>query len=142
MIRILLVLVVLCAALGGAGYWNYQRNEHLDQDLQNRPYRTLKDRDLALLEQAYRDELASFTKKLQKQSQRLGGGDGKYAASDLQGKIEGFGKAQASAGRVRDTQLEVAERQVGVEHIEREKRIRAAGLDQEWNRIKRRLLTF
>jgi hypothetical protein len=143
MVRIAVAFLALVSGLGGAGYWNYQRNAGLDRDLENRPYRTLSTGDLQLLEQAYRDELTGYTQKLDVHRRAAASGhSGSYAPSDLQGKIEGFGRAQARAGQMREVNLEKLEREVGIEQIAHELTIREAGLDQPWNRIKRRLLTF
>ena len=143
MLRFFWTLLILVAALSGAAYWNYQRNAPLDRDLeQRRPFRTLSEKDLSALEQAYRDELAGHRQKLELYTQASSSSGGSYAPSDLQGRIDGFSKAQAGASRMRDLQLTVREREVELEQIARERQIRSTGMDQPWKRIKRRVLTF
>jgi hypothetical protein len=143
MLRFMWALTALCAALGGAGYWNYQRNAPLDEALkpEKRPYAKLSAADLSALEQAYRDELAGYVRQVD-QHARSGGGGGATGFGDLQGNIDEFGRAQAGAGRMRQAQLAQREQEVVLEQIARERELRAAGLDDPWNRFKRRLLTF
>jgi hypothetical protein len=142
MLRFFWALTALCAALGGAGYWNYQRNAPLDQELeQHRPYRTLSEADLAALEAAYRDELAGYARQVDRFA-RSGGGSSAAGPADLQGNIGDFDRAQAGASRMREAQLGQREQEVVLEQIARERQLRASGLDNPWNRFKRRLLTF
>jgi hypothetical protein len=49
---------------------------------------------------------------------------------------------QGDAASIRQLELAMAERQVELEAIQRERGIRESGLDDSWVRFKRRLLTF
>jgi hypothetical protein len=141
MLRCAWMLVAVIACLAGAGYWNYQRNADLDRELEDRPYRTLSNAQLKLLEQASRDELASYKQKLDMYS-RAAASSGPSQAADLQSNLEAFGRVQANSEYMRDMQSEKVQHEVEIERIEKERQIRAAGLDKRWTRIQRRLLKF
>ena len=138
--KALLALTVLVAAAAGGGYYNYERNAHLDEELAGRPYATLADAELDLLIAAYEQERAELEERLAVIASRAGGGRG--YGDDLMGKVKGFDRAQRHATQWRDAQAEMLDRQVAVESLEREKQIRTRGLDSEWQRVWRRVTTL
>ena len=134
------VLVALCAVLIG-GFVNYQRNAPLDVELQNRTYAELKQADLEALLAAYQLE----TQRLRvwvDQEPPAGTPDHAKGASDVGGKAETFARFQREANRCRALRQEVLEREATIEALEKEKSIRARGLDQPWRQILRRLTTL
>jgi len=141
MAKILVVLLVLVLCVGGAGYWNYQRNAPLDAELQNRPYAAYSDDELSLLREAYESEKSSHERRLERVAQS-GGAEQAYAPSDLSGKIDGFRAAQKQSARWKRARDEVLDREVEIERLQHELSIRARGLDDEWTRIMRRVTTL
>jgi hypothetical protein len=144
MLRFLWILVALCAMAGAAGAWNYRRNAHMDvEDLSGRPYHNLADRDLGLLEEAYRQELASYVKKVA-QYERATAAAGNLAGGvgDLKDKVETFERVQATAERMRQVQGAMREREVEIENLKREREFRSRPVPTRWDRIVRRVTTF
>ena len=108
----------------------------------HRPGRTLSEADLSALEGAYKEELAGFSRQVDRYARSGGGSSTAAGPADLQGNIGDFDRAQAGASRMREAQLGQREQEVVLEDIARERQLRASGLDNPWNRFKRRLLTF
>jgi hypothetical protein len=139
--RALVILLLFLALLGGAGFYNYDRNEHLDKDLQLRPYKGLSDTDLASLIEAYQQQISGMVA-----SHAAEGGPrdsiGRAAPSDLAGKLEAFEEFQQENVRWRERHRAVLGEQVTLDKLRLERAIRDAGLDQEWRRILRRLITL
>jgi len=141
MLRFFWTVTILLMLLAGGGYANYGRNAHLDAEFETRPYRTLSDSDLLLLEQANSKELAEYQRKVDLYARSVSnashGGD-----SDLSGQIENFDRAQELSGGMRAMQRAKSEREIEIKQIAQERSIRQRGLDDPWVRFKRRLLTF
>jgi len=140
--KFFLVLVLLVVGLGVAGFANYQRNEPLDHELQNRPYQAYKIEDLQKLENAYQGEMDGLQARLS----RTGGDNTRmldgYAPADFDGKLKAFERFQRKNNSWRDTNRARLEHEVELEKIQSELSIRERGLDDELTRIKRRVLTF
>jgi hypothetical protein len=139
--KAMLALVLLLAAAGGGGYYNYQRNAHLDEELGARPYASLSTEQLELLVAAYqqeRDELARQVAVVAADD----GSPSRAPAADFMGKVSDFDRAQRDSVRWREVRGQMLEREVELEKLEREKGIRARGLDDEWTRIWRRVTTL
>jgi hypothetical protein len=138
--KALFVLLLLLAAAGGGGYYNYQRNAHLDEELGARPYASLSTEQLELLIGAYEQERA----ELARQVALIASDDNAngYAPADLMGKVQGFDRAQRESGRWREIHGQMLEREVELDNLAHEKSIRARGLDDEWQRIWRRVVTL
>jgi hypothetical protein len=136
-----MLAIVLALALPLAGYANYQRNAHLDRELENRTYATLRTEDLDTLLAAYGEELDALRGRVGEGPE---GEDAiaRKAAADLSGKVESFERFQRQNQSWREQRGAVLERQATIAELEREKSIRARGLDRPWNRIKRRVLAF
>lgn len=136
-----LVALLLLMALPIAGYANYRRNAHLDRELENRTYATLRTEDLDALLAAYRSELEALHGRVAdgpKGEEEIA----RKAAADFSGKVESFERFQRSNQSWREQRGAVLERQATIAELEREKTIRDRGLDRPWNRIKRRVFTF
>ncbi|MEE8556953.1 MAG: hypothetical protein V3T14_03600 [Myxococcota bacterium] len=136
-VRIVLGALVLIA-LGGA--YNYHRNEYLDRDLESRAYRTVRDPDLVILREAYESELRA----LQDRYSRLGSpkGASRARSRDVKVKIGQFEAAQRHNERKKALHRQILEREIELEALRTEREIRVSGLDQEWRRVLRRLITL
>ena len=135
-----LVLFVLCALTIG-GFVNYRRNAPLDAELKNRTYADLKARDLDTLIQAYEQE----TRRLRAWVDQEPLADVPSQAlddSDLGGKVKTFERYQREANRWRSLRQEVLQREATLEALNKEKDLRARGLDQRWRQILRRITTL
>lgn len=135
-----LAIVLAVVVLGVAGFWNYDRNEHLDKDLEVRPYAGLSDGDLDGLLEAYEAQAATL-------QQSLGGGPDdsglrRIRPHDLGRKVEAFERFQAENRRWKEGHRKALASQVEIDRLRRERKIREAGLDQEWRRILRRVITL
>lgn len=134
----LFLLVVLL--LVGGGYVNYQRNAHLDKDLEFRPYKGLSDEDIQTLIQAHGDQVQQMASSLAGQAP-----DARVehlAPSDIQARLEAFESFQSEHQRWRDSRRELLSGQVMVDALRKEQEIRAAGLDKPWMRVLRRATTI
>ena len=65
-----------------------------------------------------------------------------YAPADFDGKLKAFEQFQRKNNSWRDTNRARLEHEVELEKIQKELAIRERGLDDEFTRIKRRVLTF
>ena len=59
-----LIVTLILLAVPGLGYYNYQRNAHLDQELENRTFDGLSEPDLRALEGAYSAELEQLRTRI------------------------------------------------------------------------------
>lgn len=141
MARFFIVLVLVVSGLGLAGWINYERNAHLDQELADRPYATLSDADLEALIEAYDQERARWAARSRSGDDRTRVMDG-YAPSDLQGKLQAFDRFQRKNEAWREANRARLDQEVVIEALRREQDIRNRGLHRERNRILRRLLTL
>jgi hypothetical protein len=135
-----LLILMLCALTIG-GFVNYRRNAPLDAELQNRTYADLKDPDLDTLIQAYEEETRRLRAWVEQEpsanvpSQALDD-------SDLGGKVKMFERYQRETNRWRSLRQEVLQREATLEALNKEKNLRARGLDERWRQILRRLITL
>ena len=140
--KFLLIVLVLGVALGIGGYTNYERNAHLDEELRDRPYAGYSDADLDSLTNAYEGEMSGLQARLGKaagDNTRVMDG---YAPADFDGKVKAFEQFQRKNNAYRDTNRKRLGHQVELENLQKEQRIRSEGLNDEFTRIKRRVLTF
>jgi hypothetical protein len=137
--RAFLIALVALAALCAGGYWNYQRNAYLDQDLEFRPFKTYSDAQIAQLVEAHRQNVVRLHLQAgEAPNVNMVGVD----ESDLEGKIAAFERFGRLNRAWKDRHGLALEEQVRVEGLEREQKIRAAGLHQPWRRVLRRVTTF
>ena len=140
--KLFLILLLLVAGVGIAGFANYQRNEALDHELQNRPLKAYAIEDLEKLANAYQGEMDGLQARLS----RTGGDNTRimdgYAPADFDGKLKAFEQFQRKNNTWRDTNRARLEHEIELEKIQKELAIRERGLDDEFTRIKRRVLTF
>jgi hypothetical protein len=135
-----LFILMLCALTIG-GFVNYRRNAPLDAELQNRTYADLNDPDLDTLIQAYEEETRRLGAWVDQApladvpSQALD-------ASDLGGKVKTFERYQRETNRWRSLRQEVLQREATLEALNKEKSLRARGLDKRWRQILRRVITL
>ncbi len=140
--KLFLGILVLVVGLGAAGYANYERNAPLDEELKDRPYKALAEDDLNALSSAYQKELDGLSGRLKATAgDKTGIMDG-YAPADFDGKVKAFESFQRKNNSWRDTNRLRLEHEGELEKIEKERRIRSEGLDDETTRILRRVLTF
>lgn len=120
------------------GTVNYRRNAHLETDIQqDRPYATLSDAELAALTGAYEQEREALEHSLAKLEAAADSGE-RYAPGDVQGKVNGFEKAQRQATRWNEVNGARLDQQVEIDRLERERKLRASGvLDRSmfWRRL-------
>lgn len=142
LMKILAVLVLLPLLLVGAAFSNYQRNAPLDEELRNRPYKSISDKDLAALLEAYKGEMQGFETRMNRFSKdRTKVMDG-FAPADYDGKVRAFESFQRKNESWRDANRARLGHVVELEKLEHEKSIRDRGLHIEKNRILRRITTF
>jgi hypothetical protein len=143
MLRLLWILCALCVATAGVGAWNYRRNAAMEQEVvEHRPYRQLSEKDLGLLEEAYQQELAVYTRKVEQYARAAAASGNLPGPTDLQGNVDSFQRVQASAERMRQVQGALREREAEIANIKRERELRAKPSEGRWDRILRRTLTF
>jgi hypothetical protein len=142
MAKFFAVLMGLIVAVAIGGYYNYQRNAHLDKELENRAYASLSDPDLDAL-------ISAHTTERDQMRATLGGGKADptrvmygFAPSDLKGKVQAFDHFQRRNSRLKELNRIALQHQVVIEALQREQSIRERGLDQESTRIIRRVTTF
>jgi hypothetical protein len=142
MVKAVLLLVVLVAAVAGAGYWNYNRNAGIEADLHKpRPFASLSTPDLLKLLAAYEGE----TNRAKARVAANPGSDSAISqkdASDVEGKAEAFAAFQRQNEAWKARRGNVIEHQVELEQLKFEKSIRDRHLDDPNEVFKRRLLTF
>jgi hypothetical protein len=136
--RIVLIgLVVL--VVGGA--YNYHRNQDLDEDLAFRPYRGVASADLAVLAQAYEEELEGLHRRYETFGEPL---DAEDPSSDpgVVVRLSDFERSQRVNERRKGLHRKILDREIELETLQTEQRIRRQGLDREWKRILRRATTL
>jgi hypothetical protein len=137
--RAFLIAIVALGVLCAGGAWNYQRNAYLDKDLEFRPFKTLTDAHLVQLLEAHKQNVVTLHMTAGKApSVNMAGID----ESDLEGKIAAFDRFERQNSAWKERHGLALQEQARVEGLEREQQIRAAGMDQEWRRILRRVSTF
>jgi hypothetical protein len=137
--RAFLIAIVALGVLCAGGAWNYQRNAYLDKDLEFRPFKTLTDAHLVQLLEAHKQNVVTLHMTAGKApSVNMAGID----ESDLEGKIAAFDRFERQNSAWKERHGIALQEQARVEGLEREQQIRAAGMDQEWRRILRRVSTF
>ena len=135
-------LILSLAIVSIGGFVNYQRNAHLDQELEQRPYASLSDEDLDTLKQAYEGERQGLQNRLNAYPEdRTGVMDG-FAPADLGGKLDAFDSFQRKNKSWRDTNRERLSHEIDLDKLNKEKSVRTRGLHIEHNRVWRRLTTF
>jgi len=143
--RFLGFVLVLAAAAGGLGYWNYQRNAHLDapEQREKRPYESLSDSEVEMLLAAYQSEKQKLEQQLALVAQRQDPMQG-YSPEDLSGKLQAFDKVQRNTEQWKRTNRQMLEQVVEIERLQKEQLTRAQGgaSNDEWARIWRRVSTF
>jgi hypothetical protein len=133
------MVVVVLALLGGGGFLNYQRNAHLDKDTEFRPLKTYTDEQLAQLIEAHRENVVRLHRNAGAAPSMSTSG---VHASDLEAKIEAFDRFERLNSAWKDKHALALQEQVRVEAIEREQKLRRAGLHKPWRRVLRRVITF
>lgn len=135
MARRLALLAVLLAALGGGGFWNYQRNL-VREEAEAGPYHAYSDDQLAALRKAYEGEIAAHRQR--------------YAASKaaprqeargqlLDEQVRDYERASARGRAIRDAGGDLAEREATLALIREEEAKRGGDPTQIFLR---RLTTF
>jgi hypothetical protein len=124
--RVVLPILVLLVALGGAGAWNYQRNLVAeDSDQKPRPFQSYASSDLEALRSAYSQEIAAYQKMYASQDAK------RRRASDtgmIDERVEEFDRVRLASSRLRELSADVAEREARLREIELELRQRAGQL--------------
>ena len=133
------IVLLGVVAVGGVGYWNYERNAALDEDLQHRPFKTYSTEQVSQLLDAHRQNVTSLAAAAgQAPSMNVRGVD----ESDLEGKIDAFDRFQRKNSQWKTKHRRALTEMTQVDALELELSIREAGLDQEWVRITRRATHF
>jgi hypothetical protein len=141
MFKYVFLLIVLVVGLGGAGYYNYQRNAAMDADLaENRPYRAVPSADLAKI-------IASTQKDVARRKANLASAPSGASnidatdASDVGGRAHAFEGFQRENDAWKNQRGAAMEQEVLLKDLLHEKQLRDKDLDPV-SRIKRRVLTF
>ena len=142
MAKFFAALLVSLAMIAGAGFYNYQRNAALDLELSNRSYANLSDADLYALIEAYTGEGAKLKRTLSGATGDPTAAMNGFAPGDLDGRLAAFNDFQKRNERFKRVSRAELQHRVMIEALEHERTIRARGLDDEWTRIRRRVLTF
>jgi hypothetical protein len=132
----LLFALVACLVVGGA--YNYHRNAYLDEDLEFRAYKGLKGADLKVLTQAYEAELQGLQARYAAFGDPDSAGGAKSTGQGVRVNLADFERAQRVNERRKKLHRQILEREVELEALRTEKKIRAEGLDRLWRRILRR----
>ena len=135
------LLLLILLGVPGLGFYNYHRNAHLDQELQNRTYANLSDADLNALAEAYRGEVDRLRRMLTEDPDGQAALDG-IAAGDFGRKVKRFESFQQENREWKAARGQAMEREAALEELERELSIRERRLDEPLQRVKRRLLHF
>jgi hypothetical protein len=117
-----MVLLVLLAALGGYGTWNYQRNVEAEK-AEPRPFASYTDADIEALVQAYEQEIAVYGQRWEKVSGRS------VKVRDVghtDQRVREFERVQGIAREQRALTSELARRHVALEQLTAEQAKRAA----------------
>jgi hypothetical protein len=135
MAKKLTMLLVLLAALAGAGYWNYQRNLAKEQK-EKGPYASYSDEQLSALAKAYESEIGSAGQRYAaEKSNRHTASDKQYADEQMQE----FEKAAQRGRAIRDAGGDLSEREATLRDIKTELGKRGGNAQEIFLR---RLLTF
>jgi hypothetical protein len=132
------LLVVLVLALGVGGAWNYRRNLEAEAMESPRPYRTLSDVEIEQLITAYRSEIDEWAVR---------GGEARTRPSSVrerahfEDRIREFERVQRAGARERAVDDQLVMRQVELEKLEEEQRLRSGSQDVLALHL-RRLLTL
>jgi hypothetical protein len=114
--RRLMPLLVLLAALGAGGYWNYQRNL-AKENAEPRPFRGYGEAELRALADAYQAEVQAHQKRYDaaRASERTEGG-----GQLLDEKVRAFERASARGRTIRDAGGDLAEREAALADVRKE----------------------
>lgn len=132
--KLLALLVVLLAALGGA---NYLRNLRAEEAVP-RPYQSYSDAEIEALVEAYRTEAESLDRRLEDVRKGRVAPSGGTLIGD---RVEDYERARRKGERVRGLAREAADREATVEELERERAIRER-LDGGWRLHWERLVSI
>jgi hypothetical protein len=116
MLRRLVMLAVLLAAVAAAGAWNYQRNLAREEQ-EKGPYASYSDAQLAALKQAYEGEIAALQKRYQaRKAEPYRAGSGPLIGD----QVREFERASARGRAIRDAGGDLAEREATLADIDLE----------------------
>jgi hypothetical protein len=137
MFKYVLLLIVLVVGLGGAGYYNYQRNAAMDADLlEPRPYRAVPSADLAKIIASTQKDVARRKGSIASAPHGASAIDAKDA-SDVGGRANAFAGFQRENERWKNERGAMMEQEVLLKQLQHEKELRDKDLDP-MSRIKRR----
>lgn len=130
----LLLLLVLLGIFAGAMHWNYQRNLAREAS-EVRPFRSLSDRDLALLLEATEGEMASLD------AARSAARSAPEVAPAKGGRWSEFENAQRKGRQVRELGFRVSEHEASIREMKKELARRAA-MGDETSVLLRRIFVY
>lgn len=133
-----LLVVVLLIGLLVAGAWNYRRNLDTETAENARPYRTLSDAEVEQLIAAYRVEVTQWRQQV---AGTRGQSGGVRERAHLDERIREFERVHRAGRGERAIGQELAAREVELEKLEEEQRLRAGSQDVLALHL-RRLLTL
>jgi len=114
---------LLLVMAGGLLGWNYYRNYQIEMqdDKQKRPFAAFSEKDLAVMAEGYRQELAGAS------AGQRGGRVATRERFHFGDQVKEFERVQQETRRVRDRQIELAQVQAELQKIEAEQQLRAGG---------------
>lgn len=131
------LLLVLLGILGGAGYWNYQRNRALE-DAEPRPYKSYSQAELLQLRDAYQAEVDRYSERYRSaKSRTVDVRDGSYLGE----KVDEFERVQRISVGKRKIASAYAKNQVQLDAVNAELQKRAE-LGSEWRELFRLATTL
>jgi hypothetical protein len=129
-----MLLLVLLGLFAGAGYWNYQRNVALEQQVV-RPFRTLSDGDLALLLAATEAEVEGLSAAHAAARGRTSSG------SAGPGRWAEFERVQRKGRQERELGYRVSEHEASIAEMRKEVELRASA-GSEMSVLLRRIFVY
>jgi hypothetical protein len=135
--KTLLLLLLLLGLLAGGGAYNYNRNLEKEAKVP-RPWRGYADADIQSMADAYRAEVEQYSDAWEQARTRRTSAAG---TGHVDARIREFDRVYAQGRKVRDLKSGLAEREVVLEQLDEELRLRESQADV-WKLHLRRLTTF
>lgn len=131
---------MLLGLVCGGGYYNYQRNAHLDKDLKFRPFAGITDPELQVLVEAYETKMQHMARNFGASGPQVH--NRRAAPSDLPSKVAAFEQFQRENERWKEGRRQILSESATIDQLRHEQKIREQGLHKPWVRMMRRVTTM